>query len=107
MNQEMISPNGKFYAILLPNGDFVVRRRNIEDKSFINSINLWSTNTAPKDPATHTDLAARVVVQWDCNLVLQGSDSKATFWLSKTFRGCGKSEVVMQNDGNLFMLWTG
>ena len=81
--QQLYSPNGKYRAILQPDGNFV----------------LYSPNRALWSSATCGTSVKSLAMQSDGNLVLYTENSQA-LWHSRTWTR-GVSRLKMQDDGNL------
>lgn len=81
--QQLYSPNGKYRAILQPDGNFVLYSPNRA---------LWSSATCGKPVKS-------LAMQSDGNLVLYTENSQA-LWHSHTWTR-GVSRLTMQDDGNL------
>jgi hypothetical protein len=85
VNQTMRSPNGQYNAILQPDGNLVVRYKEVP---------LWSTNNPPNTAIT------KLFLQYDGNLVMLGAgDSPERF--SETSSKTGDTVLKLNNDGTL------
>ncbi len=93
--EKLESDNGKYFAILQGDGNFVVyssKNFNRRGKDFP----IWSSRTNKKGVAPR-----RLVMQTDGNLVLYDKNNSPQ-WNSRTNgRGKGPFKAIMQDDGNL------
>jgi len=86
-NEELVSNNGKFRAVMQGDGNFVL---------YVGSKALWSSQT-PNSGATY------VIVQGDDNVVVYDNNGKP-YWATSTNGKCGGAgRLVMQDDGNLVL----
>jgi hypothetical protein len=91
--EKLISKNGKYYATIQDDGNFVLystKKRNGNDFA------IWSSRTMNKGVAPR-----RLIMQTDGNLVLYDKNGSVV-WNSRTsLKGSGPFTLIMQDDGNL------
>ena len=95
-NQELLSQNGTYWAVMQSDGDFVVYTGNYKA--------LWASNTNG-----HGSSPFSLLMQSDGNVVVYANSSQcaanvacAATWASNTnSKGSAPYVLVMQNDGNL------
>lgn len=84
-NQYLTSPNGAYTATVQPDGNLALRHKSTP-------FPLWSTNTASISPT-------RLLLQYDCNLVLLAGD--AALWSANTNSELEDAILTLSDDGNL------
>jgi hypothetical protein len=84
-NQYLTSPNGDYTATVQPDGNFALRHKST-------TLSLWASNTS-------SSFFTKLLLQYDCNLVLLAGDSP--IWSTGTNSETADAILSLNDDGNL------